>query len=433
MTETAQAIDTGVSITLPDHPGASIGPAKRAGLFARRNFRLLWLGEGVSLLGDQFYIVALPWLMIQLTGSALAVGTILAVAGIPRALLMLVGGVLVDRLSPYRMMLLSNGARVIITAVLTVLVLTDRIEVWMLYGFALAFGIVDAFFHPAFMAMLPVIVEEDELASGNATLQGTSLLVSAVGPGIGGVLVKMAGIGVSFLLDTLSFVVATFTLSIMNKTQIKSISTKKSSLMADIREAFTYIGGDDLLRPMMLIIMALNFLFVGPLMVGPAVLAKERFIEQGSIALGILLSAMGVGSVIGMAAGSMLKPARLGLMTLSTFAVAGLAIAGAGYTASLWLTAVLFAIAGSSYGFSNVLVITWLQRYVSPEMMGRVMSIVMLCSTGLVPLSAAAGGFTAEYSLTLLFALNGILLVVTVILALLKTKIPTLRAYRESN
>jgi MFS family permease len=92
-------------------------------------------------------------------------------------------------------------------------------------------------------------------------------------------------------------------------------------------------------------------------------------------------------------------------------------------------TALLFALAGTSYGFSNVLVITWLQRYVSKEMMGRVMSIVMLCSTGLVPLSAALGGFIAEYSLTVLFALNGALLVVTVGLALLNSKLRAMSSF----
>ena len=80
---------------------------------------------------------------------------------------------------------------------------------------------VDAFFHPAYMAILPMIVEEDKLASGNATLQGTSLLVCGIGPGIGGVLVKLAGTGLSFFLDTLSFVVATFSLLSMDNTFAK--------------------------------------------------------------------------------------------------------------------------------------------------------------------------------------------------------------------
>ncbi|MCC7446200.1 MAG: MFS transporter [Anaerolineae bacterium] len=402
-------------------------PAKRAGLFANYNLRLLWAGESISLLGDQFYMVALPWLVLQLTGSAIAVGTILAVAGIPRALFMLVGGAFTDRLSPRMLMLLSNALRIVITGLLTLLVAANMIQVWMLYMFSLAFGVVDAFFHPAYMAMIPQIVEEDELAASNATLQGTSLLVSAVGPGIGGALIKSMGIAFSFLLDTVSFVAATFTLLLMKPTREQAKPDKHFDIIADIHEAIDYIVKDDLLRPFMLIVMALNFLFVGPLMVGPAIMAKERFME-GSVALGVLLSAMGVGSLIGMLAGSMLKPTRLGIVTLSSVAVAGLSIVAAGYAPSLWLTAVLFGVAGFSGGFSNLLLITWLQRRISKEMMGRVMSIVMLSSMGLMPISSAVSGFIAEYNLTLLFVLNGALLVVTVIVSLMNRNVRTMRA-----
>ncbi len=407
---------------------SSSAPAKRTGLLGNRNLRLLWFGESISLLGDQFYMVALPWLVLQLTGSALAVGTILAVAGIPRALFMLVGGVFTDRMSPRKIMLLSNAARIVITGLLTLLVATNAITVWMLYVFSLAFGVVDAFFHPAYMAMLPAIVDEEDLPSGNAMLQGTSLVVSAIGPGIGGALVKLVGTAFSFFLDVVSFSVAAFTEWIMNPPEPKKAAAKQSSVLAEIREAMRYVMHDDLLRIFMFIVMALNFLFTGPLMVGPAVMAKERFAEQGSVALGLLLSAMGIGSLLGMLAGSALKPSRLGVVTLSTVGVAGLGIVAAVFAPSLVLTAALFAVVGASSGFSNLLLITWLQRHISKDMMGRVMSIVMLFSMGLMPISAAVGGFIAEYSLTFLFVLNGSLLVVTVILSLLNQKVRTMRA-----
>src|SRR5262249_33662701 len=100
-----------------------------------RNFRLLWIGEGISLLGDQFYLIALPWLVLQLTGSALALGTIMALASIPRAVFMLVGGALVDRYSPRSVMLASNVARLVLVAVLSALVLTNHVQVEFLYVF----------------------------------------------------------------------------------------------------------------------------------------------------------------------------------------------------------------------------------------------------------------------------------------------------------
>src|SRR5215213_3699159 len=95
---------------------------KPASPLSVRNFRLLWIGEGISLLGDQFYMIALPWLVLQLTGSALALGTVMALASIPRALFMLIGGALVDRFSPRNVMFLSNLVRMILVALLAILV-----------------------------------------------------------------------------------------------------------------------------------------------------------------------------------------------------------------------------------------------------------------------------------------------------------------------
>src|SRR5262249_18742292 len=116
---------------------------KPASPLSVRNFRLLWIGESVSLLGDQFYMIALPWLVLQITGSALALGTVIALGGIPRALFMLIGGALVDRFSPRTVMIVSNAVRLVLVALLAVMVLTNTIRLEMLYLFALAFGLAD--------------------------------------------------------------------------------------------------------------------------------------------------------------------------------------------------------------------------------------------------------------------------------------------------
>src|SRR5690349_8232693 len=101
-----------------------------------RNFRLLWIGEGISVLGDHFFVIALPWLVLQLTGDSLAMGTVLALSAIPRALLMLVGGALTDRFSPRRLMIASNAARFVLVSLLTALVFANRVEMWMMYTLA---------------------------------------------------------------------------------------------------------------------------------------------------------------------------------------------------------------------------------------------------------------------------------------------------------
>ncbi|MGZ9166723.1 MAG: MFS transporter [Anaerolineales bacterium] len=174
-------------------------------LLANRNFRLLWMGENVSLFGDQFYFIALPWLVFQMTDSALAFGTILMVAGIPRAVLMLVGGVMTDRISPRSVMILSNLFRLIITILLTLIVAAQAVELWMLYVTAFCFGSVDAFFHPAYRSIIPFIVDEDNLQASNSLMQAAAQLVQIVGPGVAGIVVRSVGAALSFGFDALTF------------------------------------------------------------------------------------------------------------------------------------------------------------------------------------------------------------------------------------
>lgn len=133
----------------PERPQTSI-----CDLLKRRNFRLFWIGQGISLLGDHCYLIALPWLVLRLTGDKLAMGMVLGIGGVPRALLMLLGGAVTDRFSPREVMLVSDVLRLVVVALLALLVITTAVQLWMLYLFALLFGVADAFFFPAVGAIV---------------------------------------------------------------------------------------------------------------------------------------------------------------------------------------------------------------------------------------------------------------------------------------
>ena len=151
--------------------------------FSGRDFRLLWLGEAVSAVGDQFALIALPWLALVLTGSALALGGAMALMAIPRAVLMTFGGVAVDRFSPRRVMLGSNAVRLVAVAVLGAAVVAGSAELWMLYAFALVFGVADAFFFPAQTAIVPELVTDEQLQRGQIEDEAREQLLDQ--PGLG--------------------------------------------------------------------------------------------------------------------------------------------------------------------------------------------------------------------------------------------------------
>src|SRR5438552_4200916 len=148
----------------PSHPSHDRGSeAAPAHPLRNRYFRLWWIGASISLLGDQFYLVALPWVVLQITGSGVAMGTVAMAAGIPRAVLMLLGGAATDRTSPRYLLMATASARTIFVAAIGALLWLHRLELWHIYVLAVAFGTADAFALPSAGAMLRSLVQPEQL------------------------------------------------------------------------------------------------------------------------------------------------------------------------------------------------------------------------------------------------------------------------------
>src|SRR5579872_788165 len=170
-----------------------------------RNLRLWLTGATISLLGDQCYAVALPWLVLQMTGSAVAMGTILMAGAIPRAVLMLMGGAMTDRISPRKVMMSTAWARTLFVGIIGTLVWFHILRIWELYALSFAFGVADAFSMPATSAFLPSLVQREQLVAANSVMQSTAQLTTIAGPAPAGILIKVLGIAWAFFLDAISF------------------------------------------------------------------------------------------------------------------------------------------------------------------------------------------------------------------------------------
>ncbi len=407
---------------------------KPAGPLSVRTFRLLWIGEGISLLGDQFYMIALPWLVLQLTGSSFALGTVIALAGIPRALFMLVGGAFVDRFSPRSVMIVSNSARLILVTVLSALVLTNTIRLEMLYGFALAFGLADAFYFPGQSAIVPQLLAEDQLQAGNTIVQGTAQLSLFIGPVVAGGLIALLshvvstdsvpstqGIGIVFGIDALSFVASLLCLNLMRIPAVGRQVGKQQDVLTSIQEGFNYLWGRTILRVFFLLLVAMNFLVLGPVIVGIPVLAATRLAE-GAAAFGIIMSAFGAGALLGIILSGVLpklKPEQFGTMLLLIISVMGIGVALMPLFTSTVLIAAIMLVIGVANGYVNINFFTWLQKRIPQELMGRVMSLIMIASVGLAPISNALAGAISQINLNMLFIGGGGLMAAVSLFAIL--------------
>lgn len=402
-------------------------------LLRQRNFQLRMAGGTVSCLGDQFYLIALPWLVLQLTGNAFAMGTVLALAGIPRALFMLVGGAISDRLSPRSVMIWSNLVRMVLVALLAALTLTGSIQFWMLYGFALVFGLADAFFYPAVNAILPQIVGKEYLGMGNALMQGAVQVSLFLGPVLAGALIAAfgdspaasgsvpgrEGIGLAFAINAGTFLFSVITLWLIRIPREREEADKASQeqgLLASIREVLVSVWNDEVLRIFFLVVAAINFVVNGPFIVGIPVLANSRLAE-GAMAYGVIMSAWGGGSLLGIVlAGVLPKPSsrEMSFRMLLVTAVTGLTMAALGIAQTTALAAGAGLVMGAAGGYISILFMTWLQARTPQAMLGRVMSLLMFAAVGLMPVSTALAGALIDWNFVAVFLGAGALVVALV-------------------
>ncbi|HKF52055.1 MAG TPA: MFS transporter [Candidatus Acidoferrales bacterium] len=390
-----------------------VAPAPKQHPLATRPFRNWWIGNTVSLLGDQFYLVALPWLVLQLTGSSLVLGTVMMVAAIPRAALMLVGGAATDRLSARYVLICTTTVRMFLVGVVTLLVWLHVIKLWHLYLLTFAFGVADAFALPAGPALVPTLVEPSQFQPANALLAGSTVMTGMVGPAPAGLIIKFWGIASALFFDTLSFLAAIAALiAVPEPPKIPHPSGTRPSMLHSIAEGLRSVRSDSALLFLMVIFAMLNVCLAGPVAIGLAALAKFRF--GSAAAFGTLLSCFSGGMLGGMALGGMVKkPRHRGLQFIGLGIVCGLELVGIGAYPKFSVVAALLALMGLGAGFVNVQFTTWLQLRVERAMLGRIMSVLMFAAIGLVPISYAISGVVAQWSLMWLFVGAGAILVVT--------------------
>jgi len=389
------------AIPAPSTPAAPQHPLRE------KNFRMLWIGGTISLMGDQFYLVALPWLVLQQTGSAVAMGAIMMAGAIPRALLMLMGGAVTDRISPRKIMMATASARTLCVTVIGVLVWLRILQTWELYALAFAFGVADAFAAPASSAYTPSLLKREQLVAASSVSQSTAQLTTIVGPVPAGFVIKALGLAWAFFIDAISFLFIIGALWKLPDPPKSQTAPKK--VWHAILEGFSYVCKDVPLRSLMLLVTAINFCVAGPVSIGLAYLAKTRF--GSPAAYGVVISAFAAGSLLGALLAGVWKIRRRGIMILLVSAVLGACLGTLGLLGHVWSVASVLLVMGAAAGMTNVHVGAWAMQRIDTAVRGRVASVLMLASVGLTPISLAVAGLLIAWSLKFMFLLaSGVLL-----------------------
>lgn len=399
----------------------------------------------ISMVGDSFSMIALPWLVIQLTDNAFTLGTVMATAAIPRALFILVGGALADRLSPRRVILDTKVLYLVLVSMLAALVITETIAMWMIYVFAFLLGSIGAFAFPAQSAILPQLVEPEELKVANSLMGGTAQICFLVGPALaGGLIVFLSGarlsgaaigtptddlqaIGTVLAIDAVTFMVSWLLILGVRIPKAKDVrSSTEESVLTSIKDGFNYLKSDRSLFTLMFYIAAVGFLAQGPISIGIPLLASERFVE-GAASYGLLMSSHSGGALLGIIIAAWLplpKAKNLGLMVLTLDAIQGAIMLTLGFASeTLYGMLILFNM-GVLGGFLQIFFMTWIQRRIAQEMLGRIMSVIILANLGLAPISGALSGYIVEYiGLTILFVGAGSVFLLVAVVSMFSANI----------
>jgi MFS family permease len=306
---------------------------------------------------------------------------------------------------------------------LAALVLIGAVQMWMVYLFSLAFGVISGLFQPASLAMVPNLVHEKELQAGNAIFQGSSQLAGFIGPALAGGVIgwfahsathgpaELTGIGLAFAIDGLTFVVSVLTLWAMLSGRQPAPAGGESVWQA-IASGLRFAWREPPMRVMLIAAAMANLFFAGPMLVGIPVLASVR-LPEGAAAFGLIMSAYAGGNVIGiLVTGSLPKPngSQLRLLFGGLLLAFALAQAAFGWIQSTWAAFGVLLLLGVGNGYFMITVVTLLQRLAPKSMLGRMMSLMLFASNGLMPVSQAAAGAITRWSLTGLFVISGVLM-----------------------
>jgi MFS family permease len=370
-----------------DRPGG-LGRGNLLTPLRHRDFRVLWLGMAVSLVGDGIFLIATAWESYALWNSPAALSIVGIGMTVPTVAFLLIGGVVSDRYERRRVMLCADALRALAVSAVAALALAHALRFWELVVLVAVYGVGTAFFTPAFEAIVPDLLPREQLARANSLDQFVRpLALRLAGPVAGGALVAI-GAGVAFAVDAASFAASLAAVLVMRSTGTEKLEAHTSTAAA-LREGLRFVRGRVWLWGTLASAAVAYLLFLGPTEVLLPFVVKND-LHASARTLGLVLAAGGVGAV-GAATwmGRRDHPRRDVTVMYATWTIATLAIVGYGVATAAWQLMAACFVFNALEAAGTIVWATMKQRHVPSSMLGRVSSLDWLISIGLLPLSFA--------------------------------------------
>ena len=374
--------------------------SSRATLVGRRtfaalrfwNFRLYLTSQAISFSGTWMQMLAQSWLVLELTGSGTALGTVMAMQFLPTLFLAPTGGMIADRLDKRHLIIATQSVAGTLALSMGVLTLTGVIELWMVYLFAAGFGAVTAIDNPARQTFVMEMVGPADVANAVTLNSVVVNAARAVGPAIGGVLIATVGIGQCFIVNAVSYLAVILALVLVRKEQLYPAARSRRG-PGQVREGFRYAWSSPILRTtlvMLAVIGTLTYEFTTTLP-----LLSEYTFDAGASGLATMTALMGIGAVVGglvIASSGDPTPARL----VTIAAAFGLTVSAVAFAPTIGLVYLVMPLVGAASVSVIALFNATLQLNSAPELRGRVMALFSMALVGSTPIGGPIVGFLGE-------------------------------------
>jgi predicted MFS family arabinose efflux permease len=385
--------------------------------FQYRDFRLMWIGACTSSIGTWMQIVAQGWLIYRLSHSPFLLALDQFLAGIPIFLFSLIGGVVADRQERRKILLMSQYIQMGSAALLTLLVATGWVHVWQILCLSFVSGLAQAFGGPAYQALIPTLVEREDMPNAIALNSIQFNMAVTIGPALAGQALAKLGEKWCFGLNALSFLAPIITLMMISD-RFVPVKTKES-ILTGLKQGIQYVRKQNAMEALTLLAFCMTALSM-PMRTYIPVFVNDIF-HRGPETYGNLLSLMGVGSICGsLIVAGLGNISNKGRVALTMLICLGAAIAGFSLSRSLPLSYLMLLCVGASMMIVFATVTSLVQLITTNEMRGRVMSVYNCAFRGGMPMgNLITGWLVPAFTAPLVLGANGLLLILVAVYFLL--------------
>ncbi|EJS73826.1 MFS transporter [Bacillus cereus] len=397
-------------------------------LLKNANFLFLWAATLFSSFALAFFTFSQTWYIAKTLNLEASLGVVFVALSVPRLIFMIVGGAVADKFPKKNIMFYSNIIRAILVATILTWFIVGDVTLYTFALFALFFGLADAFFWSADGSILPELVEKSRLTQANSLTQMTNQASVILGPMLGGILIKFTNYETIFSITILLLIIAAILVQKIQFTLPEKNETDKS-MFTSIKEGILYVKESPFLSTFLICSAFLNLFLIGPMQVGFPLFVKN-VLHGDSLQFSYLEAAVGGGMAIGaVIVGLKNINRRRGLFCIIMMLLSGIFFLSINFSTVLWQALLAGMFYGITIAMAIVPLMAMIQSTVKEEMMGRVMSLLMLSSMGFIPLSYAFTSIALAIGIPIVTVMKSGAIAVIVFVLFVAIRVPVVRKF----